>query len=70
MCVSGSDKICCWFVEIEHLFALPFDLGIKNIFMPGWWGLGGGGGGRVGCVSLLLSSRILAMKCSFFYWEG
>ena len=24
----------------------------------------------MGCVSLLLSSRILAMKCSFFILEG
>ena len=60
MCVRVPEKICCWFVEIEHLLAWPFDLGIKNVCMPGWWdfflGGGGGGRGRVGFVSVLLSS--------------
>ena len=38
-------------------------------FDLGWWGFGGGGG-RVGFVSLLLSSRIFAMKCYLFILEG
>ena len=34
-----------------------------------FWG-GGGGEGRVGFVSLLLSSLILAVKCFFFILGG
>ena len=46
---------------------MPFDLGIKNVCMAGWWGLGGGGGEGLGVLVYFRAAEFRPRSALFFY---